>query len=82
MITSAINVASTVPGMYATDKWGRRPLLLWGAVGMAVSQLIVAVCGMVSTGQHDNGEIYVKSLSGQKASVSFVCIYIFFFAST
>ena len=82
MITSSINVASTIPGMYAVDKWGRRPLLLWGAVGMCVSQLIVAVCGTVSTGQHANGEIYVISLAGQKAAVSFVCIYIFFFAST
>ncbi|KAL2126087.1 hypothetical protein VTI74DRAFT_1723 [Chaetomium olivicolor] len=82
MVTSSINVASTVPGMYAVDKWGRRPLLLWGAIGMCVSQLIVAVCGTVSTGQYDNGEIYVKSLAGQKAAVAFVCIYIFFFAST
>ncbi|KAM0283134.1 hypothetical protein ACHAQH_002615 [Verticillium albo-atrum] len=82
MITSAINVASTVPGMYAVDKWGRRPLLLWGAIGMCVSQLIVAVSGTVSTGQFDNGEIFVKSLAGQRAAVSFVCIYIFFFAST
>lgn len=82
MITSAINVASTVPGMYAVDKWGRRPLLLWGAIGMCVSQLIVAVCGTVSSGQHENGEIYVTNLSGQKAAVAFVCIYIFFFAST
>jgi hypothetical protein len=49
---------------------------------MCVSQLIVAVCGTVSTGQHDNGEIFVKSLAGQKAAVAFVCIYIFFFAST
>ncbi|KAF5980821.1 putative RCO3 glucose transporter [Fusarium bulbicola] len=49
MITSAINVASTVPGMYAIDKWGRRPMLLWGAVGMTISQLIVAVCGTLST---------------------------------
>lgn len=82
MITSAINVASTIPGMYATDKWGRRPLLLWGAIGMAVSQLLVAVCGTISTGQNSNGDIFVKSMSGQKASVAFVCIYIFFFAST
>lgn len=82
MITSAINVASTVPGMYAIDKWGRRPLLFWGAVGMCVSQFIVAMCGTLSTGQYDNGEIYVKSVAGQKAAVSFVCIFIFFFAST
>ncbi|KAJ3456352.1 hypothetical protein MRS44_016375 [Fusarium solani] len=83
MVTSAINVASTVPGMYAIDRWGRRPLLLWGAIGMCVSQLIVAVCGSVSTGQNaSTGEIFVKNMAGQKASVAFVCIYIFFFAST
>ncbi|KAF4415406.1 RCO3-glucose transporter, partial [Fusarium acutatum] len=83
MVTSAINVASTIPGMYAIDRWGRRPLLLWGAVGMCVSQLIVAVCGTVSTGQDaSTGEIFVRNLAGQKASVAFVCIYIFFFAST
>ncbi|KAF4976814.1 hypothetical protein FZEAL_6555 [Fusarium zealandicum] len=82
MITSAINVASTIPGMYAIDKWGRRPLLLWGAVGMCISQFIVAMAGTFSTGQRENGDIYVKNLAGQKAAVSFVCIYIFFFAST
>jgi SP family sugar:H+ symporter-like MFS transporter len=82
MITSAINVASTIPGMYFIDKWGRRPLLFWGAVGMCVSQLIVAVVGTVSTGQTADGVIYVKNLAGQKASVAFVCIYIFFFAAT
>ena len=82
MITSAINVLSTVPGMYAIDRWGRRPLLLWGAIGMCISQLIVAVCGTVSTGQYETGEIFVKSLAGQKAAVAFVCIYIAFFAAT
>lgn len=82
MITSAINVASTIPGMYAIDKWGRRPLLFWGAIGMCVSQFIVAMCGTFSTGQNADGTIFVKNLAGQKAAVSFVCIYIFFFAST
>lgn len=82
MITSAINVASTIPGMYAIDRWGRRPLLLWGAVGMCISQLIVAISGTLSTGQHAGGEIFIKNLAGQKVAVAFVCIYIFFFAST
>ncbi|KAI1008435.1 hypothetical protein LB504_001994 [Fusarium proliferatum] len=82
MITSAINVASTVPGMYAIDKWGRRPMLLYGAIGMSISQLIVAVCGTLSTGQHDNGEIFIKNLGGQQAAVAFVCIYISIFAAT
>lgn len=82
MITSSINVASTIPGIYAIDKLGRRPLLLWGGIGMCISQLVVALCGTLSTGQHDNGETFVKSLAGQNVAVAFVCIYIFFFAST
>ncbi|KAK1238427.1 hypothetical protein MKX07_006573 [Trichoderma sp. CBMAI-0711] len=82
MITAGINVASTIPGLLAIDRWGRRPLLLLGAVGMCVSQLIVAVVGTVSTGQRPNGEIFVKCLAGQQAAVAFVCIFIAFFAST
>ncbi|KAL9563991.1 hypothetical protein ACKAV7_011851 [Fusarium commune] len=82
MINSAINVASTVPGMYAIDKWGSRPMLLWGAIGMSISQLIVAVCGTLSTGQYDNGDIFIKNLAGQRAAVAFVCIYISIFAAT
>ncbi|KND87650.1 putative glucose transporter rco-3 [Tolypocladium ophioglossoides CBS 100239] len=82
MITSAINVASTIPGLYAIDKWGRRPLLLWGAVGMCVSQFIVAMTGTLTSGQFPDGVIYVKNLAGQQAAVAFVCIFIFFFAST
>jgi len=82
MITSAVNVASTIPGLYFIDKWGRRPLLLWGAVGMAVSQLLVAVLGTATTGQDAEGNILVYNVAAQKAGVAFVCIFIFFFAAT
>jgi len=82
MITSSINVASTIPGLYAIDKWGRRPLLLWGAVGMCISQFIVAVVGTTTTGQDANGNVLVFNVAAQKVSIAFVCIYIFFFAST
>jgi SP family sugar:H+ symporter-like MFS transporter len=70
MITSCVNVASTFPGLYLVEKWGRRNLLLFGAIGMAVCQFIVAITGTVGT----------ENLSAQKALVAFVCIYIFFFA--
>lgn len=33
MITSSVNVCFTIPGIYAVDKFGRRPLLLFGSVG-------------------------------------------------
>ena len=83
MITSGINVVSTIPGLYAIDKWGRRPLLLWGAVGMCVSQFLVAMLGTLTTGQNpDDGTIIVHNIAAQKAGIAFICIYIFFFAST
>jgi SP family sugar:H+ symporter-like MFS transporter len=71
MITSSVNVASTFPGLYLVEKWGRRNLLLFGAIGMAVCQFIVAITGTVAG---------VDNQSAQKALVAFVCIYIFFFA--
>ncbi|CAK7223760.1 Plasma membrane low glucose sensor [Sporothrix bragantina] len=82
MITSGINVVSTLPGLWATERWGRRPLLLGGAIGMCVSQLLVALLGTLTTGQNEAGDIIVFDLAAQKASIAFVCIYIFFFAST
>ncbi|KAK4205425.1 hypothetical protein QBC40DRAFT_162489 [Triangularia verruculosa] len=82
MITSCINVVSTIPGLYAIDAWGRRPLLLWGAVGMCLSQFLIGILGTTTTGQDAEGNILVFNLPAQKASIAFVCIYIFFFAST
>ncbi|KAF2200404.1 high affinity glucose transporter RGT2 [Delitschia confertaspora ATCC 74209] len=73
MITSCVNVASTFPGLYLVEKWGRRNLLLFGAVGMAVCQLIVAITGTVCK---------VEDMPAQRAMIAFVCIYIFFFASS
>jgi SP family sugar:H+ symporter-like MFS transporter len=59
--------------MWAADNIGRRPLMIWGAVGMAVCQLIVAAVGVAIPGD---------DLSGQKVLVAFSCIYIFFFATS
>ncbi|KAL8850479.1 MAG: hypothetical protein Q9221_004622 [Calogaya cf. arnoldii] len=72
VITGVVNVCSTVPGLYLVEKWGRRPLLLFGAVGMFVCQYIVAIAGTVDA---DNP-------ATNKVLIAFVCIYIFFFASS
>ncbi|KAI9701656.1 MAG: High-affinity glucose transporter rgt2 [Bogoriella megaspora] len=71
IITSCVNVGSTFPGLYLVEAWGRRPLLLFGAIGMAVCQFIVAGVG-TGYGTTDT--------AAQKALIAFVCIYIFFFA--
>ena len=53
------------------------------AIGMTVSQLLVAVLGTTTSGQNpETGEVFAKNVAAQKASIAFVCIYIFFFAST
>lgn len=70
VITDVVNVCSTVPGLYLVEKWGRRSLLMFGAIGMSVSQLIVASVG---TALPDDK-------AANKALIAFVCIYIFFFA--
>lgn len=36
MITSVVNVVSTLPGLYLVETWGRRSLLMFGAIGMSV----------------------------------------------
>ena len=72
IITSVINVCSTFPGLYLVEKWGRRPLLLFGAVGMFVCQYIIAIVGTADAG----------SIVSQKVLIAFVCFYIYFFAST
>lgn len=72
-ISSCVNVVSTFPGLYLVEKMGRRNLLLMGAAGMAVCQFIVAITG-TTAGTTD--------LPAQQAAIAFVCIYIFFFASS
>lgn len=55
------------------EKLGRRNLLLFGAIGMCICQFIVAITG-TAAGTTD--------LSAQRAAIAFVCIFIFFFASS
>ena len=71
LITDCVNVASTFPGLYMVEKWGRRPLLLFGAIGMATCQFIVAGVGTGAS---------ISDLPAQRALIAFVCVYIFFFA--
>lgn len=72
LITNSVNVLSTLPGMVLVESWGRRRLLLIGAGGMAVSQLIVAVVGTA----------FPSTDIVNKVLIAFVCLYIFFFASS
>ena len=71
--TSTVNVGMTVPGIWGVERFGRRSLLLVGAIGMTICEFIIAIIGSTTK---------TTNQSAQSAEVAFVCIYIAFFAST
>ncbi|MCJ1407971.1 hypothetical protein MMC19_002043 [Ptychographa xylographoides] len=73
LITTLVNVCSTPISFWTIEKFGRRPLLIIGAAGMVVCQFIVAIVG-TATGATAGAPVDVM--------IAFICIYIFFFAST
>ncbi|CZR50422.1 probable monosaccharide transporter [Phialocephala subalpina] len=72
MIFTIVNVCSTPISFWTVERFGRRTILIWGALGMVVCQFIV---GAVGTALPDND-------NATRALIAFICIYIFFFAST
>lgn len=75
LITTLVNVCSTPISFWTIERFGRRPLLIWGAFGMVICQFLVAIIG-VTAGKSAN------FASATSAMIAFICIYIFFFAST
>lgn len=72
LVMNIVNFVSTIPGMFLVESLGRRRLLMIGATGMAVSQLLVAVIGTA-----------LPSIrSAQIVLIFFVCCFLFFFASS
>lgn len=72
LITTLVNVCSTPISFWIIERFGRRSILLWGALGMIVCQFIVAVIGTVDG--HNSNVV--------KTEIAFICVYIFFFATT
>jgi sugar porter (SP) family MFS transporter len=72
LITTLVNVLSTPISFWTIEKFGRRPLLIWGALGMVICQFIVAIVGVATN----------QNYHATSAMIAFLCIYIFFFAST
>ncbi|KAH7001016.1 sugar transporter [Ilyonectria destructans] len=73
-VVGVINFFSTIPAIMFMDRWGRKKVLLIGAVGMSISQLIV---GTISA-------VYKDSLANHPAagwaSAVFIWLYISNFA--
>ncbi|ETS80973.1 glucose transporter rco-3 [Pestalotiopsis fici W106-1] len=74
IITNVINVFSTLPGLFVVESWGRRKLLMTGAAGMSICQLVIAITASVV----NNAETRAYST----VLIVFVCLFIFFYAAS
>lgn len=72
LVVAVVNFVSTIPSMFLVESIGRRHLLMTGAGGMAVCQLLVASVGTAIP----------KSYAANMVLIVFVCIYLFFFAAS
>jgi sugar porter (SP) family MFS transporter len=86
LIFTLVNVCSTPISFYTVEKWGRRTILLWGALGMLICQFLVAIIGVTvgfnKTHLNDAGDPIANNISAVNAQIAFIAIFIFFFAST
>jgi MFS family permease len=76
LVSTLVNVCSTPLSFWTIEKFGRRFLLIWGAVGMIIMQYIVAIIGVTAGRAEEHNEQAIKAM------IAFICINIFFFAVT
>ncbi|KAK4143506.1 general substrate transporter [Dichotomopilus funicola] len=89
MVFTIINVCSTPISFYTVEKFGRRTILFWGALGMLICQFLVAIIGVTVGFNHthlldptDTDSAVADNVSAVNAQIAFIAIFIFFFAST
>jgi sugar porter (SP) family MFS transporter len=90
LIFSLVNVCSTPLSFWTVERFGRRTILILGALGMLICQFLVAIIG-VTIGfnkTHPNPDLtsdtpnLADNISAVNAQIAFIAIFIFFFAST
>jgi len=72
LVVTLVNVFSTPISFWTMERIGRRSLLVWGALGMSVCGFIVAF----------TATLYPNNDNATRGIIVFICIYIFFFATT
>lgn len=74
LVMNVINVVSTIPGLFVVETWGRRKLLLVGAMGMACCQLVIAIFSTIASDS--------QSSLVAKLLIVFVSLFVFFYAAS
>jgi sugar porter (SP) family MFS transporter len=90
MVFTIINVCSTPISFWTVERFGRRTILFWGALGMLICQFLVGIIGVTVGFNHSHpapteanpDATLADNVSAVNAQIAFICIFIFFFAST
>merc|ERR1712093_587613 len=86
LIFTLVNVCSTPLSFWTVERFGRRTILFWGALGMLICQFLVAIIGVTVGFNHTspdaNGDPIADNISAVNAQIAFIAIFIFFFATT
>lgn len=88
MVFTIINVCSTPISFYTVERFGRRTILFWGALGMLICQFLVGIIGVTVGFNHthpdptDATKSIANNIPAVNAQIAFIAIFIFFFAST
>lgn len=88
LIFTLVNVCSTPVSFYTIERFGRRTILIWGALGMLICEFIVAIVGVTVGFNHthvdpnDSSSTLANNIAAVNAQVALIAIYVFFFAST
>lgn len=76
LITSLVNVIATPISFWTIEKFGRRPLLIYGAIGMTIMQFIIAILGITVGRAEEN------NVGAVRAMIAIICLDIFVYAAT
>lgn len=88
LIFTLVNVCSTPISFWTVERFGRRPILIFGALGMLICQFLVAIIGVTVGFNHthpdpnDATASIADNIPAVNAQIAFIAIFIFFFAST
>ncbi|SPO03263.1 probable monosaccharide transporter [Cephalotrichum gorgonifer] len=88
LVFTLVNVFSTPISFWTVERFGRRTILFWGALGMLICQFLVAIIGVTVGFNHthpdpaDAEKTLANNISAVNAQIAFIAIFIFFFAST
>lgn len=90
LIFTLVNVCSTPISFYTVERFGRRTILIYGALGMLICQFLVAIIGVTIGFNHTHNITLADGTSAARANnlgavnaqIAFIAIFIFFFAST